>query len=195
MLENPWVVVLLTVVAVLALRFLIVLLLSGGDLRRIGLTIRSSLKTLRDAKFAEKVKTLLEPPPPPPPPKPSGVPLRILALLQREGRLIDFLTENLQGASDEQIAAAIKDLQPKWMTALNKYLELTPVINQPEQSQVEVPAGFDPSAVQLTGNVTGEPPFKGTLVHGGWRVKEIRIPTPPEGQDEFVLKPAEVELP
>ncbi len=45
------------------------------------------------------------------------------------------------------------------------------------------------------GNVTGEPPFQGTLIHAGWRVKEIKVPTPPEGQDEFVLQPAEVELP
>jgi hypothetical protein len=57
------------------------------------------------------------------------------------------------------------------------------------------PAGFDPSAIRLTGNVTGEPPFKGTLQHHGWRVKEIKLGPVPEGQDEFVLAQAEVVLP
>ena len=53
----------------------------------------------------------------------------------------------------------------------------------------------DPSAIRLTGNVTGQPPFKGTLQHHGWRVKQIKLAKPPEGQDEFVVQPAEVELP
>jgi hypothetical protein len=48
--------------------------------------------------------------------------------------------------------------------------------------------------VRLTGNVTGQPPFTGTLQHHGWRVKEIRLAPPAAGQDEFVLTPAEVEL-
>ena len=56
------------------------------------------------------------------------------------------------------------------------------------------PTGFDPSAVRVIGNVTGQPPFTGTLRHHGWRVKELRIAAPPAGQDEFVVQPAEVEL-
>ena len=64
-----------------------------------------------------------------------------------------------------------------------------------EGENVEVPKGFDPSAIRLTGNVTGEPPFKGTLQHHGWRVKEVKLQKPAEGQDGFVVQPAEVELP
>ena len=60
---------------------------------------------------------------------------------------------------------------------------------------VSVPKGFDPSAVRVVGNVTGEPPFTGELQHPGWKVKEIKLPPQPEGQDPFVLQPAEVNLP
>ena len=60
---------------------------------------------------------------------------------------------------------------------------------------MEVPAHFDPSAIRLTGNVTGQPPFRGILQHHGWRVKNYTLPPLPEGQDQFVLAPAEVELP
>ena len=69
------------------------------------------------------------------------------------------------------------------------------VLPQAEGATVEIASGFDPSAVRLTGNVTGQPPFRGTLQHHGWRVKQIKLAPPPEGQDEFVLMPAEVELP
>jgi hypothetical protein len=33
------------------------------------------------------------------------------------------------------------------------------------------------------------------LLHSGWRVLEIKLPPLPEGQDDLVLMPAEVELP
>jgi hypothetical protein len=180
---------------VIVIVIVVLLAATGGNFGRFGLAWRAFTKTARDEAFAAKVDALINPPPPPPP-KPNPEPLRILALLQREGRLIDFLmTENIQSSDDGQIAAAVKDLQPKWMATLTKHLVLVPVMTQPESSQVEVPAGFDPSAIRVVGNVTGEPPFRGTLIHAGWRVREIKVPTPPEGQDEFVLQPAEVELP
>jgi hypothetical protein len=195
MLENPWVIVLITVAALVALRLLLLLVLSGGSVERIKLAVRTSFRTLRNPVFAEKARALLEPPPPPPPPKPSGAPLRLLALLQREGRLIDFLLEDLTQADGEQVVAAVRDIQPKCQRALKEHLALEPVLPQREGDSVEVPPGFDPSAIRLTGNVTGQPPFRGTLLHQGWRVQEIKLAPPPEGQDEFVLQPAEVDLP
>src|SRR5262245_23009525 len=97
-------VVVLTVVAVFVLRLLLVLILAGGDFGRIGLAIRVSWRALRDPAFGEKVKPLLEPEAKPAgPPKPSGAPLRLLALMQREGRLLDFLLEDVQGYKDAEI--------------------------------------------------------------------------------------------
>jgi hypothetical protein len=188
--SDPVVVAVVSVVGTLAVVVLGLLALSGGNLRRLGL----GLQTMRDPALADKVHLLLNPPPPEPP-KPSAEPVRLLTVLQREGRLLDFLTENLAGCDAEQIAAAVRDLHPKWQAALLKHLELEPVLPQEESSQVEVPQGFDPSAIRLTGNVTGQPPFRGTLLHRGWRVKQIKLTPLPEGQDEFVLQPAEVELP
>jgi Domain of unknown function (DUF2760) len=133
-------------------------------------------------------------PPPPAPPKPSGAPLRLLALLQREGRLLDFLMEDVQGYQDAQIGAAVRDIHRNCRKALQDHLVLEPVLKESEGASVTVPAGFDPSAIRLTGNVTGQPPFTGTLQHHGWRVKELKLAAPPTGQDEFVVQPAEVEL-
>jgi hypothetical protein len=193
--DNPWLIVLLTILGLIVLRLVLLFALSGGDTRRIGLAIRGSWRTLRDPAFADKIAGLLTPPKVEGPPRPSGVPLRFLALLQREGRLLDFLLENIQAYPNEQVGAAVRDIHRKCQSALQEHLVLEPVIDKAEESAVEVPPGFDPSAICLTGNVTGMPPFHGTLRHHGWRAKEIKLAPPPEGQDELVLQAAEVELP
>ena len=190
-------IVVLTIIALIALKFLLLLFLSGGDFSRVMLALKSSHQLLRDGEFARKVADLLQPPAPEPakPVKPSGVPLRFLALLQREGRLVDFFLEKIDNAPDGQLAAAARDIHRKCQAALQEHLVLEPVMQGAEESTVEVPAGFDPSAVRLIGNVPDQPPFRGALKHHGWRVQQIKLAPPPEGQDELVLMPAEVEIP
>jgi hypothetical protein len=107
---------------------------------------------------------------------------------------VDFLLEDVSGATDAQLGAGVREIHRKCQKLLHEHLVLEPVMGQDEGQQVTVPAGFDPSAVRLTGNVTGQPPFTGTLQHRGWRVKDIKLAKPPAGQDEFVIMPAEVEL-
>jgi hypothetical protein len=100
----------------------------------------------------------------------------------------------VQGYPDAQIGAAVRDIHRKCQAALKEHLVLDPVMAQQEGATVEVPAGFDPSAIRIIGNVTGQPPFRGVLQHHGWRVRAIKLAPPPEGQDEMVLMPAEVEI-
>jgi hypothetical protein len=128
------------------------------------------------------------------PPKPSAEPLRILAALQQEARLIDFLMEDISGASDPQIGQAVRDIHAKSRAVLTQHLELGPVLKQAEGESATVERGFDPSAVRVLGNVTGEPPFTGSVQHPGWRVKKIHLGPAPAGQDGFVLQPAEVQV-
>src|SRR5258708_1013074 len=119
----------------------------------------------------------------------------MLAVLQRDGRLLDFLMEDISGAPNEQVGYGVRELHRQCQESIKKALELEPVLNGEQDAAVQVPAGFDPSAIRLTGNVSGEPPFKGILKHPGWRVKTMKLAPPPEGVDEFVLMPAEVEMP
>jgi len=176
---------------------ILLFLLSGSDAGRIALAFRAFRRILGDPKLAEKVEPLLatEEPNRDLPPRPSGVPVRMLALLQREARLLDFLMEDIQGATDAQIVAAVSSIHGQCQTALKKHLVLGPIMAQPEGASVEVPAGFDPAAIRLVGNVTGQPPFHGILLHSGWKVEQIHIPPLAEGQDDLILMPAEVELP
>src|SRR5919198_1279221 len=119
--------------------------------------------------------------------------LHLLALLQRDGRLVDFLAEDLAGFSDAEIGAAARTVHAGCKKALEAYLELEPVFRDSEGATVTVAAGFDPAAVRLTGNVVGAPPFRGALRHHGWRATRAAFPPPPK-QDPKIIAPAEVEL-
>jgi hypothetical protein len=120
--------------------------------------------------------------------------LALLALLQREGRLVDFLREPLDGFSDADIGAAARDVHRGCRNVLDQHLSLEPVMPGSEEAQVAVPRGFDPAEIRLIGEAKGEPPFRGTLRHHGWRVVDARLPALADGVDRAVIAPAEVEL-
>ena len=166
-------------------------ILRAGGSKALALGLRVAKSAAADAAFAVKAEQLFVPPPPP---RPSGEAIRLLGILQREARLLDFLMEDIQKYQDGQIGASVRDIHRKAQDTLKKHVALEPVLKQAEGDSVTVPAGFDPSAIRLVGNITGNPPFSGVLSHAGWRAKSMTIPKPPEGQDEFVLMPAEVEV-
>jgi hypothetical protein len=121
--------------------------------------------------------------------------LTLLAALQREARLIDFLMEDLAGYDDAQIGAAARDVHRACAGALERMFALRPLRYQEEGAHVEILAGYDPAQVTLTGNVTGHPPLRGTLVHHGWQALQCELPAW-SGQEESarVIAPAEIEV-
>jgi len=120
--------------------------------------------------------------------------LALLALLQREGRLVDFLRESLDSYQDADIGVAVRDIHRGCKKVIEEHFVLEAVMPGEEDTRVKVPAGFDPGEVRLIGKISGEPPFTGTLRHHGWRVTEVKLPTLTEGVDRRVLAPAEVEI-
>jgi hypothetical protein len=120
--------------------------------------------------------------------------VQMLGLLQKEGRLLDFLLEDIGSYSDDQIGAAVRTIHTECRRALEEHMAIEPVLAGEEDSRVVIESGFDPSRVRLIGNVTGDPPFNGVLRHHGWRAKDISIPPLPKEGDKTVIAPAEVEL-
>lgn len=120
--------------------------------------------------------------------------VQMLAVLQRDGRLIDFLAENISAYPDAQLGAAVRTIHETCRKALDHYVKLEPILNSEEDQPVTVQAGFDPAAIKLIGNVAGELPIRGVLRHKGWRVKEVNLPPLPQGAGRTVVAPAEVEL-
>jgi len=120
--------------------------------------------------------------------------LHLLSVFQREGRLLDFFSENLEHYQDEQIGAAVRSIHENCKQSLEKYVTMGAVIDADEGEEVTIDAGFNPAAIKLTGNITGEPPFKGVLHHRGWRAKTFNLPTLSDSVDPETIAPAEVEI-
>lgn len=120
--------------------------------------------------------------------------VQMLALLQRDGRLIDFLAENISPYPDAQLGAAARTIHEACRKVLEHYVKLEPILDSEEDKPVTVHASFDPAAIRLIGNVTGALPIRGVLRHKGWHVKEVNLPPLPQGSGRMVIAPAEVEL-
>ncbi len=134
-------------------------------------------------------------PDPPEAPAPRGDDaLQLLALLQREGRLVDFLEQDVATFSDGDIGAAARVVHEGCRKALRSLGTLVPVRSEEEGARITVAAGFAPDELKLTGNVHGTGPFSGVLRHRGWRAERFILPTVVRSHDATVLAPAEVEL-
>jgi hypothetical protein len=120
--------------------------------------------------------------------------LHLLSMLQHEGRLVDFFSEDLQLYEDAQIGAAVRSIHENCKKTINKYLAPKAVIDQNEGDPVTIPEGFDPSRIKLTGKVTGEPPFEGLLRHRGWKATKVDLPKLSGREDTMIIVPAEVEI-
>jgi len=120
--------------------------------------------------------------------------LGLLALFQREGRLVDFLEQDIDAFSDGDVGAAARVVHAGSRRALRSHFDVMRVRNEPEGSAVIVGDDHAAASVKLTGNVGGSAPYRGTLRHSGWRVTNVRLPELVRGHDATLVAPAEVEL-
>ena len=145
---------------------------------RIGLAFSAFFKILFDGAFAGRVRDaangdtpVIAPPvkveesrptPAAAPETPSVAPakesgdrsaLQLLGALQREGRLVDFLMESIDGAGDADLGAAARVVHGGCQKVIQSYFTVEPVWPGEEGSAVTVDEGFDPIRIQLTGEV------------------------------------------
>lgn len=166
-------------------------------------------RVLTSGVFAAKITQLLEEPTkiappvaPPTPAKPAAPvkPLRsdavtLLATLQREGRLIDFLKEPIDSYSDAQVGAAVRDIHRDCSAVLERQFGLRPVLDQAEGSTVNLGGNSKAGRIKLTGRVGDGTPASGTLVHHGWRVSKNELPVwTGDADSASIVAPAEVEV-
>ena len=120
--------------------------------------------------------------------------LGLLSLFQREGRLVDFLQQEIEKFGDAEIGAAARVVHAGCRKSLLGHFDVVRIHGEAEGAQVTVPAGFDGQSVKLVGNVRGAAPYRGVLRHGGWRARVVRLPDRVAGYDASIIVPAEVEL-
>lgn len=166
---------------------------------RIGLAFR----VLFDGALAARV--LAPPPEPelelppvlsmPPAAKPeraSDGALQLLALLQREGRFVDFVQQDVAAFADADIGAAARVVHEGCRRALHAHARVLSVRSEVEGASLTL-AEASPE-VKLVGNVAGSAPFRGVLRHRGWRVQGLSLPKRLGAQDPEIIAPAELEL-
>ncbi len=179
---------------------------------RFGVAWRAFWGLLRSPELAARWAAFLSAPvaaasPPPAAPSPSttaavtespsaaaDAAVFTLVLLQREGRLVDFLQEPLEGFSDAQVGAAARQIQADCRRVLQKVFGVEPLRQEAEGSQVTIPAGFDARHVRLSGPAHVEPPCTGVLRHRGWRATRADLPQRHPGLDPHLICPAEVDV-
>lgn len=152
----------------------------------------------RIARALETTPKSLPEPETPAKPEPKRVDvasaLQLLGLLQRQGRLVDFLQQDVAGFADADIGAAARVVHEGCRQVMVEHAEIEPVRSEDEGAKVTLEEGFDAASVKLTGNVKGSAPFQGVLKHRGWRVTKLELPKVLEGHDPHVVAQAEVEL-
>jgi Domain of unknown function (DUF2760) len=178
-------------------------------LGRLSLAVGTFFAVLGDGEFAARVRRLRDgavagAPFTAPQPAATTVPtikeaspesaLQLLGLLQRGARFVDFVEEDIAGYSDADIGAAARLVHDGCRTTLREHFTIRPVRDEAEGSRVTLAEGFDATAIRLTGNVVGKPPFNGNISHRGWRVEEVRLPMLTRTHDATVIAQAEVEL-
>jgi len=161
-------------------------------------------RVLFDGRFAARALAVRDGAPAPAAALPPVVPLasradetaalQLLSLLQREGRLVDFLQQDIASFPDADVGVAARVVHDGCRKALRAHATLEPVRSEDEGARVTLAAGFDADAVKLVGDVKGEPPYTGVLRHRGWRAKRLELPGLVGDHDAHVLAPAEVEL-
>jgi hypothetical protein len=162
-------------------------------------------RVLFDGRFAARALAVRDGAPAPVAPAPLALPaaatrademaaLQLLSLLQREGRLVDFLQQDIASFPDADVGVAARVVHEGCRKALRTHATIEPVRSEDEGARVTLAAGFDADAVKLVGEVKGEPPYTGVLRHRGWRAKRLELPGLVGDHDAHVLAPAEVEL-
>jgi hypothetical protein len=121
--------------------------------------------------------------------------LLLLGLMQRDGRLVDFLQQDIASFDDADVGAAARVIHDGCRKIVRSRFGLEPIRSESEGKPLELDAGFDVHAVKLTGNVSGsDKAVKGTLKHKGWRATKADLPEPTKGHDGRIVCQAEVEV-
>jgi len=120
--------------------------------------------------------------------------LQLLSLLQKSGRFVDFLKQDVTGFSNKEVGEAARVVHEGCAQVFSKYFEITPVSEEEEGSQITLEQGFDPAFFCLSGNIQNNAPYRGELVHPGWQVTSAQLPTLTQTDSLHVICPAEIEL-
>ena len=199
---DLWHVCLIATVIILALLLIFLLLaMLLGMMRSAKKTVTEPVQLVepkvRAVEKTVEVEKIIRAPAPEPVILKEATPdaaLQLLSLLQKDARFIDFIKEDITSYSDADIGVAARVVHTGCNKVINDYFTLNTVRAEQEGSKITLAKGFNASEARLTGNIVGQAPFTGSLVHKGWKVTDIRLPKLTQGHNAKIIAAAEVEL-
>jgi hypothetical protein len=144
-----------------------------------------------------------------PPPAPKGVApspeaaveagvVQFLSRLQEKGRFVDFALDDITPYSNEQVGVAARVVHQGCREVLRECFDIRPLHSGEEQETVSLSGEYDATAYRLVGNVPEHPPYRGTVLHRGWKTTRVTLPRVAEAARKAsareVIAPAEVEI-
>ena len=137
-----------------------------------------------------------KPPPPPPERQAEAEVVAFLGLLQEKGRLVDFLMDDVSLYDDSRVGAAARVVHFGCRDVLQEHFKVTPISDAEEGSRVTIPENYSVDEYRLMGKITGDPPFKGVLLHKGWKTESVKLPRIIKTEEKRLpsIAPALVEM-
>lgn len=124
--------------------------------------------------------------------------IHFLSLLQQRGRFIDFVMDDISKYDDAQVGAASRVVQQGCAAVLREHFMISPIHTGAEGEPIVLEKEYHPDRYRLVGKVLSGPPFRGVVLHRGWKTREMTLPTRvtsgSDAGDRDVIAPAEIEV-
>lgn len=121
--------------------------------------------------------------------------LTLLGVFQEKGRFVDFLMEDVTPYNDAEVGLVARAVHQGCKAALDEHFHIEAISAEAEGAAITVPAGYPADEFRLVGNLSGQAPFSGKVVHRGWRTTSVKLPRVfNTGGHLPVIAPAQVEV-
>lgn len=118
----------------------------------------------------------------------------LLGIFQEKGRFIDFLMEDITPFNDAEVGGVARAVHQGCKEALNEHFHIEPISPEGEGASITVPAGYAADEFRLVGNLSGEAPFTGKIVHKGWKTTSVKLPRVLKTDRLPAIAPAQIEV-
>ena len=118
----------------------------------------------------------------------------LLSLFQKQGRLVDFLQQDIASFSNAEVGEAARVVHDGCARVLGDYFTLEAIRAEEEGALVSVDTDYNLSEITLTGNLRGSAPYRGELLHHGWKICDQHPPEQLDPKARFIVQPAEIEV-
>jgi hypothetical protein len=102
--------------------------------------------------------------------------------------------EDITPFNDAEVGGVARAVHQGCKEALNEHFHIEPISPEGEGASITVPAGYAADEFRLVGNLSGEAPFTGKIVHKGWKTTSVKLPRVLKTDRLPAIAPAQIEV-